>query len=729
MISNVLAISSQSIKKSQSSSSRCFHCVLVISAISWMAVLASATVLVWDFTLLLSQESFRELEHPTHYDMLIACKSKSKIEYTNGLQRKEFDMKELGPARKILGMEIVKDRVGLCPIGSTLQGSLMYLMVCIRPDIAYAVSIVSRYLANPGKTHWEVVKWILKYLKGTADVGLVYGRDQGKHVDVDGFVDADYAKDPNNGRSITGYVFMVHGCVVSWKGTLQHVVALSTTEEEYMALTEAVKESIWLKGLLIELGVNLRSVVVNCDNQSAIHLSRNAMFHERTKHINVRYENGIVYEWAVRKDNPLDLPTCELAVGLKIIENDRDLETMYEYAHDHGVIQVYITHGPQDLSSYYVENMCLYGSKDDGNSRSKSVPKYAGNMSVQELVSWAEDEAALGSLAEEETVMGSIAIDDDICMTGVVDKGKGLAEKGKGLVDKGKGIMEYEGKAGRNTARTKNSGIVIGENVNPTFSEDDDTDSERDMEQMFKATVDLEEVFKGMLNTKSEYSDKFVDYLSEGEDELISLRKRQSEGKKNPNQSNCGSSTLVAGCSRPTRMYDMGETPTVIEHEEYMDTLMHQLRGKGDGLSDPFTILDNDQIKEKFPTHDDQTHWKMRKPKVGEKYVDAAQLKECLTYYSFTNGFSLWFYRSSKDSLIARCGKRPEKLKDIKKGSKRNKSNILPLVQMRVLIVHSDVMEHYAMIRSYGKEILDTNDGSTVKLGVTVNKDFIYHKS
>ncbi|GKA68634.1 hypothetical protein Tco_0768551 [Tanacetum coccineum] len=82
---------------------------------------------------------------------------------------------------------------------------------------------------------------------------------------------------------------MVHGCVVSWKATLQHVVALSTTEAEYMALTEAVKESIWLKGLLIELGVNLRSVVVNCDNQSAIHLSRNAMFHERTKHINVRY--------------------------------------------------------------------------------------------------------------------------------------------------------------------------------------------------------------------------------------------------------------------------------------------------------------------------------------------------------------------------------------------------------------------------------------------------------
>nr|GEX57920.1 retrovirus-related Pol polyprotein from transposon TNT 1-94 [Tanacetum cinerariifolium] len=232
-------------------------------------------------------------------DMLIACKSKSEIEYTKRLLRKEFDMKELSVSVP-LGAHFkvsLKDcpsshwdveRISKVPYANAV-GSLMYLMVCTRPDIAYVVSIVSRYLTNPGKNHWEAVKWILKYLKGTADVGLVYGRDQGKPVDVDGFVDAHYAKDPDKGRSITGYVFMLHGCVVSWKATLQHVVALSTTKAEYMTLTEAIKESIWLKGLLIKLGVNLRSVVVNCDNQSAIHLSRNAMFHERTRHIIVRY--------------------------------------------------------------------------------------------------------------------------------------------------------------------------------------------------------------------------------------------------------------------------------------------------------------------------------------------------------------------------------------------------------------------------------------------------------
>ncbi|GKA12387.1 retrovirus-related pol polyprotein from transposon TNT 1-94 [Tanacetum coccineum] len=163
-------------------------------------------------------------------DMLIAYKSKSEIKYTKGMMRKEFDMKELGPARKILGMEISVSM----PLGAHFKVSLKD---CLSSDCD---------VERMSKVSYVNV------------VGIVYGRDQGKYVDVDGFVDADYAKDPNK-------------------------------EAEYMALTKAVKQSIWLKGLLIELGVNLRSVVVNCDSQGAIHLSRNAMFHERTEHINMRY--------------------------------------------------------------------------------------------------------------------------------------------------------------------------------------------------------------------------------------------------------------------------------------------------------------------------------------------------------------------------------------------------------------------------------------------------------
>ncbi|GKC70380.1 hypothetical protein Tco_1116263 [Tanacetum coccineum] len=141
-------------------------------------------------------------------------------------------MKELEKAKKILdnGKSVqmplgghfklsLKDcdydveRTSKVPYANAI-GSLMYLMVCTRPDIAYAVSVVSTYLANPGKNHWEAVKWILKYLRGTTNVGLVYGTDRGNHVDVTRFVDSDYAKNPDKGRSITGYAFLVQGCVV-----------------------------------------------------------------------------------------------------------------------------------------------------------------------------------------------------------------------------------------------------------------------------------------------------------------------------------------------------------------------------------------------------------------------------------------------------------------------------------------------------------------------------------
>ena len=99
-------------------------------------------------------------------------------------------------------------------------GSMMYAIVCTHLDILQAVSVVSRYMANPGKEHWQAVKWILRYLRGTANVVLVYYRAFTNSSSVVGFVDSDYAVDLDKNRSLTGYVFILFGCTISWKATL-----------------------------------------------------------------------------------------------------------------------------------------------------------------------------------------------------------------------------------------------------------------------------------------------------------------------------------------------------------------------------------------------------------------------------------------------------------------------------------------------------------------------------
>ncbi|KAH9689341.1 Integrase catalytic domain-containing protein [Citrus sinensis] len=130
-------------------------------------------------------------------------------------------------------------------------GSLMFAMICTRPDIAQAVGAVSRYMANPGGEHWIAVKRILRYIRGTSYVALCYG---GSEFTVRGYVDSDFAGDLDKRKSTTGYVFTLAGAAISWVSKLQTVVALSTTEAEYMAATQACKEAIWIQRFLEELG-------------------------------------------------------------------------------------------------------------------------------------------------------------------------------------------------------------------------------------------------------------------------------------------------------------------------------------------------------------------------------------------------------------------------------------------------------------------------------------------
>ncbi|KAM6579722.1 hypothetical protein CsatA_008998 [Cannabis sativa] len=199
---------------------------------------------------------------------------------------------------------------------SNAVGSVMYLMVSTRPDLGFAMSVLSKYMANPGKVHWLAMKWVFRYLLGTTKVGLTYNRQKANTI-IEGYSDSDYAGDRDNRRSTSAYFFLIGGNCVSWKVQLQPVVALSTTEAEYVATTEAIKEAIWLKGLMRELNLLKGIPTVYSDSQSCIFLCKNPMFHDRTKHIEIKYhfirdkvtQGEIDIEKVPTEDNPADMGT------------------------------------------------------------------------------------------------------------------------------------------------------------------------------------------------------------------------------------------------------------------------------------------------------------------------------------------------------------------------------------------------------------------------------------
>eukprot|EP00253_Pinus_taeda_P028820 PITA_28820 len=169
--------------------------------------------------------------------------------------------------------------------------SLMYAMVYIRPDIAHAVGVLSRFTSKPGKEHWIVVKRVFRYLRGTSDYGLCYQGRPGldRVLDIRGFVDADWAGDFDQRRSTSGYVFNLFGGAVSWMSKKQSVVALSTTEAEYMATTHASKETVWLQRLCSSMGLVQGAIRIDCDSQCAIFLAKNPAYHSKKEHIDVQY--------------------------------------------------------------------------------------------------------------------------------------------------------------------------------------------------------------------------------------------------------------------------------------------------------------------------------------------------------------------------------------------------------------------------------------------------------
>ena len=271
-------------------------------------------------------------------DIVLVAPTKTLIDWIRSKLEQEFDMTDLGELQSFLGLEIKRNRkqrtlylsqskyiqkilddhgmlncnpattpadthirLGKTPLGSeateserrryqSAVGSLMYAMLGTRPDLAYAVSTVSQFSTNPNASHWTAVKRVFRYLAGTVNRGLYYGI-QGNEASGTGFTDADWGGSEDR-KSIGGYTFVLNGAAVSWNSKKQSTVALSSTEAEYMALTQAVKESLWLQAILQDLGANkhareIRNIYI--DNQGAMALARNPEYHARTKHIDIQY--------------------------------------------------------------------------------------------------------------------------------------------------------------------------------------------------------------------------------------------------------------------------------------------------------------------------------------------------------------------------------------------------------------------------------------------------------
>jgi len=311
-------------------------------------------------------------------DLLIFGADKAKVQHLKIALNGRFSMKDLGPVKWYLGIAIernrsertiklsqkaylekVLSRFGMLhcnadevpmAVGQKLQrassdyeaereftrtyqeaiGSLMYLMLCTRPDIAYAISNLSKFSANPTGEHWKAVKKVLRYLKGTSDAKLVF-RGNATHIQgygqdpLGGYTDAAFADCPDTRRSTSGYVFSVGSGAISWSSKRQSTVSTSTTESEYKGQFNAALEAMYLRNLAKDLWPEIIQgaipIVVQADNNGAIGLAKNNMGHSRTKHFDTKpklcqevEETGIVtYQRVDTEDNVADVLTIPLA--------------------------------------------------------------------------------------------------------------------------------------------------------------------------------------------------------------------------------------------------------------------------------------------------------------------------------------------------------------------------------------------------------------------------------
>ncbi|KAG4940850.1 hypothetical protein JHK87_044721 [Glycine soja] len=199
-----------------------------------------------------------------------------------------------------------------------LVGKLIYLTIT-RPDISFAVGVVSQFMQNPHLDHWNAVMRILRYVKKAPGQGLLY-EDKGS-TQLSGYCDADWAGCPMDRRSTSGYCVFIGGNLISWKSKKQTVVARSSAEAEYRSMAMVTCELMWIKQFLQELRFcEELQMKLYCDNQAALHIASNPVFHERTKHIEIDchfireklLSKEIVTEFIGSNDQPADILTKSL---------------------------------------------------------------------------------------------------------------------------------------------------------------------------------------------------------------------------------------------------------------------------------------------------------------------------------------------------------------------------------------------------------------------------------
>lgn len=247
-----------------------------------------------------------------------------------------FSIKDLGPLHHFLGIEVISNPMGLflsqhrhirdlltlfnmdgekevaTPLSSSiilsptdgsplvnptpyrkLVGSLQYLAFT-RPDICFAVNKLSQFMHSPSQTHWQALKRVLRYLKGTIHHGLLLNRTSSLHVMT--FSDSDWGGISDGGRSTTAYILYLGNNIISWKSARQKSVSRSSTKAEYKALANAASEISWVQKLLSELGISTTTApTLYCDNTGATYLCANPVYHSRMKHVALNYH--FVREW------------------------------------------------------------------------------------------------------------------------------------------------------------------------------------------------------------------------------------------------------------------------------------------------------------------------------------------------------------------------------------------------------------------------------------------------